>query len=165
MTRLKPSPPTHGCAAGASSPKGRGRRSGSGLVIALVTLLVVTSIMGSILHALLMELRQTRQTMNQVQAQWLADSAVERSAAQLSRNTEYPGERWTIERPPSAIRGGERRGSVEIKVDRTGDKELAEVVVHANYPDDSRRRVSAERAISLPAKSISASDSRKETNE
>ena len=45
----------------------------------LVTLLVVTSIMGSIIHALLTELRQTRQTVNEVQAQWLADAAVERA--------------------------------------------------------------------------------------
>ena len=163
----KQSPPTYGWATGDPLYRGRGSRRGSGLVIALVTLLVVTSIMGSILRALLMELRQTRQTMNQVQSQWLADSAVGRSAAQLSGNGGYKGERWTIELPSSATGGGKRRGSIRIKVIREEGEERAQVMVQASYPEDSRRQVSAERAISIsiPAKSISANDSRKETNE
>src|SRR4051812_29146521 len=85
-----------------ASPSQRRRNRGSGLVIALVTLLVVTSIMGSIMHALLMELRQTRQTAIQVQAQWLADAAVERAAARLSIDSNYEGENWKIDLPASS---------------------------------------------------------------
>jgi Tfp pilus assembly protein PilV len=147
------------------SPKGRGRNRGSGLVIALVTLLVVTSIMGSIMHALLTELRQTRQTMNEVQAQWLADAAVERAAARLSANSNYQGENWNVNFPISSGTA-ESHGTAEIKVERSGDEKPARIIVHANYPDDSRRRVSAERTVSVSYPKINppASDSRKETD-
>jgi Tfp pilus assembly protein PilV len=134
--------------------------------VALVTLLVVTSIMGSIMHALLMELRQTRQTAIQVQAQWLADAAVERAAARLSADPKYAGESWKIDLPSSSS-AAESHGSVEIKIERGDSEKSMRIVVHANYPDDSRRRVSAQRAVSvpIPQKNSPASDSRKETNE
>jgi Tfp pilus assembly protein PilV len=134
------------------------------LVVALVTLLVVTSIMGSILHALLSELRQTRQTAIEVQAQWLADAAVERAAARLSANASYAGETWSVELPVSGAATASR-GNVEIKIERGDAEKAAQIIVHANYPDDSRRRVSAVRAVpvSLPTKNSPASDSRKET--
>lgn len=142
------------------------RKRGSGLVIALVTLLVVTSIMGSIMHALLTELRQTRQTAIEVQAQWLADAAVERAAAQLAANANYEGETWKVDLPASSSMP-ESHGVVEIKIEQ-GDRETrSRIIVHANYPEDSRRRVSAERtvSVSLPKNNSPASDSRKETNE
>jgi Tfp pilus assembly protein PilX len=148
------------------SPKKRGRRSGSGLVVALVTLLVITSIMGSIMHARLAELRQTRQTAIQVQAQWLADAAVERAAARLSADTKYAGESWKIDLPGSNS-GTELRGTVEIRIERGDSEKSTQIVVQANYPDDSQRRVSAQRAVSVstPRKNFPASDSRKETDE
>jgi Tfp pilus assembly protein PilV len=149
------------------SPKGRGRNKGSGLVVALVTLLVVTSIMGSIMHALLSELRQTRQTIHEVQAQWLADAAVARAASRLVRDRDYAGETWQIDLPRSSSSPGERRGSATIQVERGEGAETARIKVHVNYPEESPRRVSAERAVSVSLnKNISAaSDSRKETNE
>jgi len=135
--------------AGASSSQRR-RHRGSGLVIALVTLLVVTSIMGSIMHALLTELRQTRQTAIEVQAQWLADAAVERAAVRLAANSSYAGETWNVDLPASSS-GAESHGVVEIKIERGDGEKRAQIIVHANYPDDSRRRVAAERTVSIPS--------------
>jgi Tfp pilus assembly protein PilV len=131
-----------------------------------VTLLVITSIMGSIMHALLTELRQTRQTAIQVQTQWLADAAVERAAARLSADTNYAGESWQVDLPGSNS-ATESRGTVEITIERGDNEKSTRIVVHANYPDDSRRRVSAQRAVSVstPKKNSPASDSRKETHE
>jgi type II secretory pathway component PulK len=142
------------------------RKRGSGLVIALVTLLVVTSIMGSIMHALLTELRQTRQTAIEVQAQWLADAGVERAAARLAANPSYERETWKVDLPDSSS-VPESHGVVEVKIERGVSEKTAQIIVHANYPDESRRRVSAERivSVSLPKRNSPASDSRKETNE
>jgi hypothetical protein len=122
--------------------------------------------MGSIMHALLIELRQTRQTAIQVQAQWLADAAVERAAKSLSMNPSYDGESWKVDLPGFRNATGSR-GSVEIKIERADDEKSVQIVVHANYPADSRRRVSAERTVSIsyPQKNSRASDSHKETNE
>jgi len=142
------------------------RKRGSGLVIALVTLLVVTSIMGSIMHALLTELRQTRQTAIEVQAQWLADAAVERAAARWAANPSYVGETWKVGLPASSSMP-ESHGVVEVKIERGDSEKSSRIIVHANYPDDSRRRVTAERtvSVSLSKKNSSANDSRTETNE
>jgi Tfp pilus assembly protein PilV len=133
--------------------------------VALVTLLVVTSIMGSIMHALLTELRQTRQTVNEVQAQWLADAAVERAAARLSANPSYAGESWNVDLPAS-ISGSESHGTAEIKIERDDSEKSVRVVVRANYPDDSRLRVSAARTVLVPSqkKNSAASDSHQEKN-
>jgi Tfp pilus assembly protein PilX len=142
------------------------RRLGSGLVVALVTLLVVTSIMGSIMHALLTELRQTRQTAIAVQAQWLADAAVERAAARLLKEASYRGETWKAELPSNGITAGARSGNIEIRISTNDEKNATEIKVQANYPDDSPRRVLVERtiAISKPQINSPAGDARKETN-
>src|SRR5262245_52332864 len=106
-------------------------RRGSGLVIALVTLLVVTSIMASIMHALLIELRQTRQTVNEVQAQWLADAAVERGAARLAAQPNYDGESWSVDFPTSSSSTGSH-GIIEIKIEQVEGEKPKQIVVHAN---------------------------------
>jgi Tfp pilus assembly protein PilX len=141
-------------------------RHGSGLVIALVTLLVVTSIMGSIMYALLSELRQTRQTVNEVQAQWLADAAVERAARQLTANADYKGETWNIDLPATATGvSGDRHGIASIRIDRGTDDNSRRILVRADFPTSSRRRVVAERTVSISSvkNNSPASDSRKET--
>jgi hypothetical protein len=122
--------------------------------------------MGSIMHALLIELRQTRQTAIEVQAQWLADAAVERAAARLAANSNYEGESWQVDLPgPSAA--AILRGNVKIKIERDDSDMSTRVVIETNYPADSRRRVRAERTVSIATnkKTSPASDSRKETNE
>lgn len=141
------------------------KRRGGGLVVALVTLLVVASIMGSIMHALLTELRQTRQTAIEVQAQWLADAGVERATARLLKEPNYVGETWKVELPSNAINPGSRTGNVEIRVATDNDKNSAEIKVHANFPNDSPRRVASERlvSVSLSKKNSPAGDARKET--
>jgi Tfp pilus assembly protein PilX len=122
-----------------------GRRGGAGLVIALVTLLIITSTMAAIIQSLLVDLRQTRQAANELQAQWLADSAVGRAAAQLRANPSYEGETW---KPPvSAAGDDESVGVAEIRIERAKEpaKELR-VIVDARYPDHPWRRVATRRA-------------------
>src|SRR5262245_45355268 len=70
------------------------RRRGGALVIALVTLLVITSTMAALVHSLTAEFRQSRQTALELQAHCLADAALARAAAQLRTNPSYQGETW-----------------------------------------------------------------------
>jgi len=137
------------------------RRHAAALIIALVTLLIITSTMASIVHSLLVDLRQTRQAANELQAHWLADSAVGRAAAQLRANGEYEGETWR----PVVADENEGRGVAEIRTKRgesLGSQESGgrlNIVVDARYPDHPWRRVVTRRTILLsPAKNYSAAD-------
>ena len=124
------------------------RRRGAGLVIALVTLLVITSTMAAIIQGLLVDLRQTRQLANELQAQWLADSAVSRAVAQCQASASYSGETWRA--PVIAEATSEGCGVAEIRIERASDpgKEMR-VVVEARYPDHPIRRVVARRTLSI----------------
>jgi hypothetical protein len=118
-------------------------------VIALVTLLIITSTMAAIIHSLLVDLRQTRQAANELQAHWLADSAVGRAEAQLRANPEYAGETWN---PLVGLADDNNSAGVaEIRIERTkepGNK--PRVIVDARYPDHPLRRVVTRRTFLIP---------------
>jgi len=111
------------------------RRRGAGLVIALVTLLVVMSLMGSIIQLLLTEFHQTRQAAAELQANYLADAALGRAAAQFRANPQFDGETW---RP-------EIGGAAEIQITRSDANAEAKLTVTACFPDHPSRRVVAQR--------------------
>lgn len=127
-------------------------------MIALVTLLIITSTMAAIIHSLLVDLRQTRQAANELQAHWLADSAVSRAAAQLRTNPEYAGEIW---KPLVGIAdGNQSAGVAEIRIERAKEPgNEPRVIVDARYPDHPLRRVVAERTFMIsPTKNNSGAD-------
>src|SRR5262245_65302636 len=124
----------------------------------MVTLLVITSTMAAIIHSLLVDLRQTRQAANEVQAQWLADSAVSRAAAKLRANPEYAGESW---KPLVGIAGDNMSvGVAEIRIERANEPgNEPRLIVDARYPDHPLRRVVARRTVLIsPTKNNSGAD-------
>ena len=125
------------------------RRRGAGLVIALVTLLVITSTMAAIIHSLFADLRQTRQAASELQAQWLADSALSRAAAQLQSNPTYAGETWRAS--VASNDSSESTGVAEIRIEQREEqnKDLR-VIVEARYPDHPWRRVVTRRTFLIP---------------
>ena len=132
------------------------RRRGAALVIALVTLLIITSTMAAIIHSLLVDLRQTRHTASELQAQWLADSAVSRAAAQLRANPSYRGETWKPLVGPAG--DSNSTGVAEIRLERASESASdLQIVVEARYPDRPVRRVVAKRTfLTSPPKNNSA---------
>ena len=121
------------------------RRRGAGLVIALVTLLVIMSIMGTIIQSLLAEFRQCRQAATELQANCLADAALARAVAQLQANPQYESETW---RPELAATGSnsENSGVAEIRIERNAaNAEEVRLTVAARFPDHPWRRVVASR--------------------
>jgi Tfp pilus assembly protein PilX len=140
-------------------------RRGGGLVVALVTLLVVTSLMGSLIRSLLVEMRQSRHEAADLQAQWLAEAALDRAAAKLRSQADYAGETWNVDFSPTAANSGGSSGVVEIHIERGAEERPARVSVEARYPDDPRRRAKVERVWQIPSqktKNSSASDARQE---
>ncbi|MBW8883211.1 MAG: hypothetical protein JF612_00235 [Planctomycetia bacterium] len=139
------------------APRAR-RRRGAGLVVALVTLLIVMSTMATIIHSLLVDLRQTRQAAMELQAHWLADSAVGRAIVQLRADPTYEGETW---KPWMGMKeDNESVGVTEIRIERTSDNKDLRVIVNARYPDHPWRRVVMRRTFLIsPANNNSAAGS------
>ena len=120
-------------------------RSGTAMVVALVALLVVTLIAATVLRTTISLHRQSRIYDRQLQADWLADSAVARAAAQLSSNADFRGETWTVDLAPQA--GG---GVVAITVEAIdGQPQGRKIIIEARYPDDPVQRAVATRNLIL----------------
>jgi Tfp pilus assembly protein PilX len=119
-------------------------RRGAALAIALVTLLVATLIAASVIRSSLAAHRQSLQLQDELQAQWLAECAIERAAVKLAADSDYAGETWQ----PGP-------GAAEIVIKQT-DKAASRVriEVQARCPDEELRRALVRRAyeITLPAK-------------
>lgn len=113
-----------------SNPKQR--RRGAALVLAMVCLLVVATISVALTRALLDEHRQAQRRQHQLQALWVADSAVQRAAAQLKSSTDYEGETWQIDKEAM---GGKWSAEAVIQIEPVESHEsLRRIVVHARYP-------------------------------
>jgi type II secretory pathway component PulK len=115
------------------------KRSGVVLVAALVLLVLAALICGVLMKVGLTESRQVRHDAQQLQAGWLAESAVERAAAKLAETPDYAGETWELS--ADAI-GGEWPATVRITVMNAEDETNHRTVrIQADYPPDERWRV------------------------
>jgi len=126
----------------------KSNRRGTILVIALTTLLVVTLVAGAVLRGYLQSYRQLRREQDQLQAQWLADSALDRAASRLGADPKYAGETWKVELPSST--GDVTLGNVTITVESEPDQpESRRIAVAARFPDEDYRRTIAERTLTV----------------
>ncbi|HVX11350.1 MAG TPA: hypothetical protein VHC22_09235 [Pirellulales bacterium] len=105
-------------------------RRGVVLIMALVCLVLVTVLGGTLLRWAAMEHKFLRAKEDESQARWLAEASLERAAARLTDDADYRGETWDIaasELPlpqPARVRlvvksldGPDRRRSIEVDVE------------------------------------------------
>lgn len=116
-------------------------RRGGALVIALVTLLVVMLIAGTVARSVVASHRQAMRRHNELQAQWLADAALARGLANATRQEDYSGETWRVNV------SAEDAGVAEIQVKRGAPAAGFQVLVQAHYPDDPWQRVTISREL------------------
>jgi type II secretory pathway component PulK len=127
---------------------GRNRTRGITLVLALVCLLVAATIGATIVRTLVSEHRQVTRRQRQLQTLWVAESAIQRAAAQLAADPDYTGETWAI---PAAAVGEPWAATAIIRVEPAGGQaQLRRVSVTARYPDDPLEGVILERELSIP---------------
>jgi hypothetical protein len=91
--------------------------------------------------------RQLQRQARDVQAAWLAESAVQRAAARLAIDPAYAGETWSV---PAADFGGKYAGRAVITI--AADEDLADrrrVTVEAIYPDDPIDRTRVEKTVEV----------------
>ena len=124
----------------------RGRR-GAALVLALVCLLVVAAIGAAIVQTLLRENRQARQHQLHTQTLWIAESAIQRAAAQLTADAQYTGETWQIQ---ADALDGQWPAEAIIRVEAVESDETARrVLVTARYPKRPHHSIVQEREIEI----------------
>ena len=73
------------------------RRRGAFLIVAMISLVLATALLGVMLSMVQAQRRQMAREQQALQADWLAESGVDRAAARLSRDSDYPGETWKVE--------------------------------------------------------------------
>jgi hypothetical protein len=105
----------------------------------LVCLALVMLLFAGWIRTVLLERRQLRAIEHRMQAEYLADSALRRAAAQLAANPAYAGETWKIEAPDF---DGRAAASVAIQVQAVPDEARSRRVrAIADFPAEAAARV------------------------
>ncbi|WP_425614829.1 hypothetical protein NA78x_004708 [Anatilimnocola sp. NA78] len=125
------------------------RRRGAAMMTAIVLLAVVVIIMGVSLRHVATSQRLTRQQTWQMQAELLAQAAIERARLQLAQDNGFRDETWTPTVSGSASQA--ETGRVVIAVTKQDD-EAYRLIVTALFPDHpvQRAQVQTERVLSIP---------------
>jgi type II secretory pathway component PulK len=110
--------------------RGCQRRSGVVLVAALVCLLIVTSIVGSMLQSALRARRQLHAERDRRQTELLLAAGASRAAARLASDAEFLGDAWTL---PADDIVGLGAGRVTTEISRNNNQAWQLHVV-AEYP-------------------------------
>src|SRR5262245_53936887 len=107
------------------------RRYGAVLVAALVCLLVIMAIIGTMLRRTLLDYRQLHTERDLRQAELLLEAGVARAAARLAADANYRNETWNL--PADAItNSGEAR--VTIALSPVAGQQALTATVTAEYP-------------------------------
>jgi type II secretory pathway pseudopilin PulG len=76
--------------------RSRHRSPGAVLLVVMACLAIAMTLIVGWTRIALFENRQARSAEDRLQTEWLAESAIQRAAAQLPENSEYPGETWRV---------------------------------------------------------------------
>ena len=113
-------------------------RRGLVSVAVLIGLIIIGIVCAGLLKVALTRRAEVGSEERRLQAEWLAESGLERASARLAASTDYPGETWEI---PAEDLGGRGAGTVSIQVEPVADHpDRRKVRVHADYPTGSDRR-------------------------
>jgi Tfp pilus assembly protein PilX len=127
-------------------------RRGATLIVALVTLLIVMLFSATLMRTLIASHRRTRLFQHHLQAQWLAEAAVQRARVQLAVDSDYSGETWR----PAMPGAGSESGVAVIRLEKVdGQGSSQRIVVNAHFPDHPTRRASARRELRLERSNLS----------
>ena len=119
-------------------------------MIVMVCFILAAAIFVSLARTAAVERQTARSRHWNVQAQWLAEAALERAVARLDEDANYAGETWTI--APEEFSG--RDGAVvRIHLEPIADQaDRRRVRVEADFPDDPRHRCRCKKEIVVERK-------------
>jgi type II secretory pathway component PulK len=104
------------------------------LLAVLICLIVISLLSAGLLKLVLAQRGRAEAGARQIQAEWLAESGLERAVARLAQNGNYSGETWDLSTDDL---GGSRPGRVRIDVEKVeGHASQRLVKIQADYPRD-----------------------------
>lgn len=124
-------------------------RTGAVLVIALICLLLLTALAASLVRTALMQREQVIHDEWQLQAEWLAEAALDRALMQLNASADYEGEEWLPESNDKAAPPGRIRIAILQEEGESGAR-LARITVTADVPADAQQRARVQRSLLVP---------------
>ena len=122
----------------------RQAHTGSVLVVALICLLLLTVLAASLTRTVILQREQVIRDEWQLQAEWLAESAVDRAVLQLQSTPDYEGEEWQ----PRLVEAGVPLGQVNIIIVREQsetESSLTRIDVTADVPSNTSQRARVQR--------------------
>jgi hypothetical protein len=133
------------------------RRRGMVAVAIVAILIVLVILSGSLLRVIWLRHADLRASERRLQAEWLAESGLDRAAAKLALDPGYKGETWAI---AASDLGGRDEATVKIVVSSVpGKPDRRAVRVAADYPVDEPRRHRQSRELMVDLISQSKSNS------
>lgn len=121
-------------------------RRGAALVTALVVLLLMMTVAGTLLTAMLAAQRESRRQVTQMQAHWLAESAMARGVALLKADPAYAGETWQ----PALAAAAEPTAEIVIRTEPVADHaDRHKLQIAGGYPTEVSQRVRVTREIEI----------------
>ncbi len=123
------------------------RKGGFVAAVAVVLLFLLVLLGGGLLRVVWLRHSDLRGAERRLQAEWLAESALDRAAACLAVEPGYRGETWII--PAEHFNG---RDAAEVRIEiRPAPDDAARRVVHAraDYPAAGTRRARQSREITI----------------
>jgi hypothetical protein len=132
------------------------RRRGMIAVAIVAVLIVLVILAGTLLRLFWLRHSDLRASERRLQAEWLAESGLDRAASKLLVDPDYRGETWSIR---ASELGGRDEASVKIEVAAVpGKLDRRAVRVVADYPVDEPRRHRQSREIFVDLNSQSKSN-------
>jgi hypothetical protein len=124
------------------------RRRGLTAVAVLVCLIVITLVSGALLKVGIAHRDQVRSQEHRLQAEWLAQSGIDRALARLAAKPDYTGETWELAAADLGLPAETNPSSAPVAVvviqvvraPNASGRETRLVKVHADYPPDLPRR-------------------------
>lgn len=123
-------------------------RSGTVLIVALVCLLVVIGLLGTMLQGTLQVYRQLHVERDRRQTELLLQGGIDRAAFRLANEPGYRGETWNL---PAASILGSSDGRVTIETLRESDQQPWQVHVVAEYPLGNDLSIRRSRTSQIPS--------------
>jgi hypothetical protein len=143
-----------------SQRRKRPRRALTSIAV-IVCLIVITLISAALLRVGLAQRAQTGVAERRLQAEWLAESGLDRALARLSADRNYSGEEWPILSKDLSLSAGSATSAasgaaarpaalITITVERPGDDaNRRRIHVRADYPLDPPARLRHTKQLSI----------------
>ena len=106
-------------------------------LVAMIVLTIITGLSVAWARRVVLQHRQVAQRLQATQSEWLATSGVQRALSQISADSNFKGETWSL---TAADLQSEHEATIEIRVSESQAGETRQIEVLVDYPSDPLQR-------------------------